>query len=101
MDLSEILQQNKVVIFSKPGCKNCKVAQNLVEEEEIPYKYIDIGIYMDEDWFDDFYDNLKQNSGAKVFPIIYIDNEYIGDHKQLELRVPDLRKTDQLITDDF
>ena len=98
MDLSEILQKNKVVIFSKPGCKNCKVAQNLVEEEEIPYKYIDIGIYMDEDWFDDFYDNLKQ---IQEHLIIYIDNEYIGDHKQLELRVPDLRKTDQLITDDF
>lgn len=100
-DLNELITKNKIVIFSKPGCKFCKLAASLLEEEGLSYYYCELGEYMDDDDFDDFYQQLVNSTGAKKFPIIYVDGSYIGEYKELKVLMPKLTVAELSVDEDF
>ena len=93
-ELNKLITKNKIVIFSKPGCKFCKLAASLLDDEKLNYYYCELGKYMDDDNFDDFYEQLVSSTGAKKFPIIYVDGSYIGEYKELKALMPKLTVSD-------
>ena len=69
-----------IEIFGKQLCGHCTRAKTALEIKEIPFEY------------KDFFDDLDEEEQAKVreraptagsFPIIFIDNVYIGGADQL------------------
>jgi len=86
------------LIFSKPNCKYCRFALSLAKQKQLDYQYTNIIDYQDEEWFDNFYDDLKAHSQAKTFPIIYHNKKYIGGFTELQKL---MEKSDTVLTDDF
>jgi glutaredoxin len=70
----------ETVIYSKPNCPYCTNAKNLFERLNIPYEEKVLGIDFTRD------DLLEMFPGAKTFPQIIYDGEYVGGFAELAKR---------------
>lgn len=95
-ELSDLLK-NKHVIISKANCPYCVKAANFLTEAGFEYVKLSITDYTEADNFDEFYEEMLSLTGAKTFPIIFIDGKYIGGYTELVAKY----KNHVALTDDF
>lgn len=70
----------KIEIFGKPNCPYCTSAKNLLQIKNIGYDYVDF-FDLDEEAQDKI---RKRAPTAGTFPIIFLEDTYIGGFNQLE-----------------
>lgn len=66
-----------VEIFSKENCGYCTAAKNLLRNSNIPYTEQVLNIHFTRELI------LEKFSTAKTFPVIVVDNYYIGGYNEL------------------
>lgn len=70
----------KIEIFGKPNCPYCTSAKNLLQIKNIGYEYIDFFELNDEEQ-----KKIREKAPtAGTFPIIFLEDTYIGGFNQLE-----------------
>lgn len=70
-----------VVVWSKPQCPWCVMAKRLLELKGIEYTLVTLGEEFTRD------DVVAKFPTARTFPIIEIDNEYIGGYNELRQKI--------------
>lgn len=70
-----------VVVWSKPQCPWCVMAKRLLELKGIEYTLVTLGEEFTRD------DVAAKFPTARTFPIIEIDNEYIGGYNELRQKI--------------
>ena len=70
-----------VAIWSKPQCPWCVMAKRLLELKGIEYTLVTLGEEFTRD------DVVAKFPTARTFPIIEIDNEYIGGYNELRQKI--------------
>jgi glutaredoxin 3 len=84
---------NKIVVFSKPGCPYCIKAKNLLSKLTLPYT--DISLHPEDPNYGYKRDRLFNHYNHRSYPIIVIDNQLLGGYTEL-LRAYDTLKLHQM-----
>jgi glutaredoxin len=84
MDIKEPLTKG-FTIYSKSGCINCTKAKKLLEQKDINFLLVDCDEYLIEqkEVFLSFIKS-KSNINCRMFPMIFVDDNFIGGYKELE-----------------
>lgn len=68
---------SKIVIYSANNCPYCRKAKNYLDQNGFTYNEIDLtGNY-------DKIDELKQSTGHKTIPLIFVDDQFIGGYTDM------------------
>ena len=67
----------KVVIYTWTVCPFCVRAKRLFDDKGIPYEEINL------DGRDDEFNALKEKTGMKTVPQIFIDDKLVGGYREL------------------
>ena len=78
----------KVAIYSKESCPFCVKAMDLLKTTDLEYKELKL----DRDFSRD--EILEQFPDARTFPIVTLDNMWIGGYDQLVEVVDEWKKED-------
>lgn len=78
-----------VVIWSKPNCPYCSRAKNVLTAHNIPFNEN----VLDRDFTREILTELYPT--AKTFPVIVVDNFYIGGYTQLVEKLNELNNSTQ------
>ena len=78
----------KVEVYSKDACPYCVKAINLLETTDLDYKEYKLNKDFTRD------EILTKFPDAKTFPIITLDNDWIGGYDQLTEVVEDWKRND-------
>lgn len=70
-----------VAVWSKPQCPYCDMAKRLLEQKGIEYTAVTLGEEFNRD------ELVARFPTARTFPVIEIDNEYIGGYNELKQRL--------------
>jgi glutaredoxin len=71
------------VMFSKKNCGECDITQEYFNEYKAPFTMIKVDDYEHLEGYDDFRKELRDSTGAKQFPIVFIDGKYVGGLRQV------------------
>lgn len=71
-----------IEIFGKQNCGYCVSAKNLLTNKNIPYTYTDFFEELTED--DQTHLRTTRAPTASTFPMIFIDDTYIGGFSNLD-----------------
>lgn len=100
--IHELLSSSKNIIFSKPNCIECVKIKDLLSSSQDMYKIININDSEFDDRIEelgldkiDIIDKIKENTGAKTYPICFRDNRFIENDQfkkliQLSFKVEEL-----------
>jgi len=66
-----------VEIFSKENCGYCTAAKNLLRNSNIPYIEQVLDVHFTRELI------VEKYSTARTFPVIVVDNYYIGGYNEL------------------
>ena len=69
----------KAEIFGKPDCIHCEKAKFLCKQKEIEFTYQELGKDFEMGFI------LDKFPGAKTFPQIIVDGEYVGGYDDLSV----------------
>ncbi len=67
-----------VVLYGNPGCGFCVASEKLLNEKGIPYEFKNV--FADTSLLVDLHSRI----GAKTFPYVFIDGQYIGGYMELQ-----------------
>ena len=67
-----------IAVWSKPACVYCDMAKRLLDQKGLEYTGVTLGEEFNRD------DVVRRFPTAKTFPIIQIDNKYIGGYNELK-----------------
>ena len=67
-------------VYTAPNCTWCLKAKSLLDEKNVPYEEIRIGVDMDKNNFFLFF----SSHGVRTVPQIYVDDKYVGDYAELK-----------------
>ncbi len=70
-----------IKIWSKPQCPYCDMAKRLLDQKGLEYTAEMLGEDFERE------DVVAKFPTARTFPIIVIDNEYIGGYNELNKRL--------------
>jgi glutaredoxin len=70
----ELLNNEKIIIISKPGCVNCIKLIAFLKENDLIFKETKVS-HFDEDDYTSIIDYLKDKYNLKEYPITFIKNE--------------------------
>lgn len=76
-----------IVIYGTRGCGFCKMAVDKCRKFGIQYEYRDIGI---KKWYLELVSKIEDDYNV---PKIFIDDEYIGNYKDLVEYIQDTRSS--------
>ena len=68
---------NKYIIYGKPSCGYCLQAKQLLEMEQLPFEYKNLGTHYSLQEVMELFPN------ARTFPMIVKDSEVVGGYKDL------------------
>ena len=93
---------SKIVVIGKKKCKYCVMAVQHLNDHGFKFLKKTLGVDIDQSEIDD----IKEATGAKTYPIIFVDSKYIGGYTELctlELKHPPAGSDGDKfeITDDF
>lgn len=80
----------RIEIFSKENCGYCTAAKNLLRNSGIPYTEQVLNIHFTRELI------LEKFSTAKTFPVIVVDNYYIGGYNELRKLLEERASGDQI-----
>jgi glutaredoxin 3 len=72
---------NKIVIFSKPGCPYCAKAKTFLTSFNLPFT--EISLNPNENNYEYKRDRLFNHYNHKSYPVIVIDNQLLGGYSEL------------------
>jgi len=72
------MNRTKITIYTQSDCPYCNAALSLLQWNEFDYEEINLS-HCNEEEIDKLRINLKDGD----YPVIYINDEYIGSYKQL------------------
>ena len=78
-----------IIIYGTRGCGFCKMAVDKCRKLGIKYEYRDIGI---KKWYLELVSKTENDYNV---PKIFVDDEYIGNYKDLIEYIQDLRRTQE------
>lgn len=84
-DVTELLQDGKLFIFTRHNCPFCELSKEYLDEKQVPFEFIyadDLGITNEQK------EQLGQLTGEKTYPRIFVGKTSIGGFS-------DLRKKDE------
>ena len=87
---------NKIVVFTKPGCPYCANAKEFLDKLYLPYS--EITLKPSEPNYEYKRDRLFNHYNHRSYPIIVIDNKLIGGYSEL-LRAYDTLKLHKMCHD--
>lgn len=70
-----------IAVWSKPQCPYCDMAKRLLDQKGLEYTAVMLGEEFTRE------DVVAKFPNARTFPIIEIDNEYIGGYNELKERL--------------
>ncbi len=77
-NIKVIEQDMDIIIYSKAGCIFCIKTKNLLEENQLRYKQIELsnnrGLHL----------KLAKQTGQTTVPYVFINNEFIGGFQDLQ-----------------
>lgn len=90
--IHELLSSSKNIIFSKPNCIECVKIKELLSSGQDMYKIINIHDSEFNDKIEelgldklDIIDRIKENTGAKTYPICFRENRFIENDQLKKL----------------
>ena len=66
-----------IEVYGREGCDYCKKAQRLLEEKQIPYNYIELGIDITVDEF------KEKFPSRKTVPVVVAHGMNVGGYTEL------------------
>jgi glutaredoxin len=82
--MEEIINTNNITILKIPNCINCtKVCELFDEIDATPYQLVDIS-QIEEIEFDDVMTYLEEKVKTRMFPMVFVCGQYIGDYKEIQ-----------------
>jgi glutaredoxin len=72
---------NKIVVFSKPGCPYCAKAKTFLNSRNLPFT--EIALNPNEINYEYKRDRLFNYYNHKSYPLIVIDNKLLGGYSEL------------------
>ncbi|KAI0404016.1 putative glutaredoxin [Xylaria palmicola] len=84
----KIIDENAVAVFSKSYCPHCKAAKQLLDSVGAKYLAIELDQVSDGP---DIQLALKELSGQRTVPNIYIGQKHIGGNSDLQARSGELK----------
>lgn len=72
---------NKIVVFSKPGCPYCAKAKTFLDKLNLPFS--EVVINPAESNYEYKRDRLFEFYNHRSYPIIVIDNKLLGGYSEL------------------
>lgn len=79
--INELINTNKVVVFSKIKCPFCIKAKNMLAEKQIEFKSFNID---ESNNMTGYAIALTQRSGSKTVPQIQINQKFVGGFTELD-----------------
>ena len=88
---------DKYTVYSKDKCGYCTRVKNLLIKNSIKFTEINCDKYLQEDK-DGFLEFIKNLTGKdiKTFPIVFMNNEYIGGYNETNIIVEETKKPGDL-----
>lgn len=80
------IDSNKVVMFSKSYCPYCHAAKALLKSKGIPVQVLELDQRPDGDQIQSY---LKDKSGQRTVPNIFVMKKHIGGSSDLDLASKD------------
>ena len=77
-----------IAVWSKPACVYCDMAKRLLDQKGLEYTGVTLGEEFNRD------DVVRRFPTAKTFPIIQIDNTYIGGYTELKALLDQMKEND-------
>ena len=84
--LLNILKNKKMLVVSKNNCIECSKLYAFLKDRKINFEFFNINEMVDHDEFDDVMDDieyLKKIYDIREYPILFIENKYIGNFKMV------------------
>lgn len=78
--IDELINSEKIVVFSKTTCSYCKKAKELLDNSEFKYKLVEIDLDLNKDQLKE---ELITKTNMKTVPNIFIDGKSIGGYNEL------------------
>lgn len=72
---------NKIIVFSKPGCPYCIKAKTFLNRLRLPYT--DISLNPEDQNYEYKKNRLFNHYNHRSYPIIVIDNQLLGGYTEL------------------
>ncbi|KAF9869834.1 glutaredoxin [Colletotrichum karsti] len=79
--VQSIIDENKVVVFSKSYCPYCRQTKSTLDELNADYKVIELDQISEGS---EFQDVLEQISGQRTVPNSYINQKHIGGNSDIQ-----------------
>lgn len=75
----EVPDEDKITIYSKSGCTNCRIVKDLIKKANLDYEIIDCDDYLLENK-EEFLEFIKSysNKECKSFPIVFYNRTFVG-----------------------
>jgi glutaredoxin len=73
-------------IYSKEGCRYCKLSKEFLDERKIPFEEILLNPSQED--YEKIRDNLIETTGQRTFPWIFQGDSFIGGYFEL-LKIED------------
>lgn len=81
----------QIEIYSKPNCGYCTAAKNLLRNSNIPYTEQVLDVHFTRELL------VEKFATAKTFPVIVVDNYYIGGYNELRKLLEDRASDNQQV----
>lgn len=81
----------QIEIYSKPNCGYCTAAKNLLRNSGIPYTEQVLDVHFTRELL------VEKFATAKTFPVIVVDNYYIGGYNELRKLLEDRASNNQQV----
>ncbi|KAK5938629.1 Glutaredoxin [Knufia obscura] len=83
----QIIDDNKVVVFSKSYCPYCRASKSLLDEKNAKYFLMELDQVSDGAALQDA---LEEITGQRSVPNIFIDKKHIGGNSDLQAKKGEL-----------
>lgn len=82
MDYLNFIKPNAINIFSKEGCKYCKMIISDLEEISAKTNIINVSKFSNEQ-YEKFMQPLKNTTQHNTFPFVFINDKFIGGYTEM------------------
>ena len=76
-----------IKIYGKPNCAYCIAAKQLLDNNEIPYVYEELGVTFAKE------ELSAIAPAARSFPVIVVDGRYIGGYTALNAQLASIKES--------
>ena len=79
--ITQLINTNKVVIFSKTYCPYCTAAKKLFDQLQQQYKAVELDRMEDGD---EIQNSLAQMTGQRTVPSVWVNKQFVGGNDKTQ-----------------